>query len=79
VARGLDAYVAVDASGTFSETKRQAGLLRMMQAGVIVSDYATLMVEILKDNRRPEAGAVYGALDMPWATLVGQVASAMRK
>src|SRR5215467_7054747 len=29
VARGLDAYVAVDASGTFSETKRQAGLLRM--------------------------------------------------
>jgi nicotinamidase-related amidase len=79
VARGLDAYVAVDASGTFSETKREAGLLRMMQAGVIVSDYATLMVEILKDNRRPEAGAVYGALDMPWATLVGQIASVMRK
>jgi nicotinamidase-related amidase len=79
VARGLDAYVAVDASGTFSETKRQAGLLRMMQAGVFVSDYATLMVEILKDNRRPEAGAVYGALDMPWATLVGQIANAMNK
>jgi nicotinamidase-related amidase len=78
-ARGLDAYVAVDASGTFSETKREAGLLRMMQAGVIVSDYATLMVEILKDNTRPEASAVYGALDMPWATLVGQVAGAMRK
>ena len=79
VARGLDAYVAVDASGTFSETKRQAGLLRMMQAGVVVSDYATLMVEILKDNGRPEAGAVYGALDMPWATLVGQIASARSK
>jgi nicotinamidase-related amidase len=79
VARGLDAYVAVDASGTFSETKRQAGLLRMMQAGVVVSDYATLMVEILKDNGRPEAAAVYGALDMPWATLVGQIASATRK
>ena len=79
VARGLDAYVAVDASGTFSETKRQAGLLRMMQAGVIVSDYATLMVDILKDNRRPEAGAVYSALDMPWATLVGEITSTMRK
>jgi nicotinamidase-related amidase len=76
VARGLDAYVAVDASGTFSETKREAGLLRMQQAGVTLSDYATLMVEILKDNGRPEAGAVYGALDMPWATLVGQIASA---
>ena len=79
VARGLDAYVAVDASGTFSETKRQAGFMRMQQAGVILSDYATLMVEILKDNGRPEAGAVYGALDMPWATLVGQIASAYGK
>jgi hypothetical protein len=27
----------------------------MLQAGVIISDYATLMVEILKDNARPEA------------------------
>jgi nicotinamidase-related amidase len=74
VGRGLDAYVAVDASGTFSDTKHAAGLLRMLQAGVIVSDYATLMVEILKDNARPEAGAVYAAMDMPWATLVGQIA-----
>lgn len=76
VGKGLDAYVAVDASGTFSETKREAGLLRMLQAGVILSDYATLMVEILKDNARPETAEVYGALDMPWATLVGQIANA---
>ncbi|MFW6854272.1 isochorismatase family protein [Burkholderia gladioli] len=76
VARGYNAYVAVDASGTFSDTKRQTGLLRMQQAGVIVSDHASLMVEILKDNGSPKAGAVYAALDMPWATLVGQIASA---
>jgi nicotinamidase-related amidase len=76
VSKGLDAYVAVDACGTFSETKRQAGLLRMMQAGVILSDYATLMVEVLKDNGRPEASAVYGAMDMDWAKLVGQMAQA---
>jgi nicotinamidase-related amidase len=76
VGKGLDAYVAVDASGTFSETKRQAGLLRMLQAGVIISDYATLMVEILADNARPEAAAVYDAMDMPWAKLVGQIARA---
>src|SRR6202161_3925455 len=50
VGMGLDAYVAVDASGTFSETKRQAGLLRMLQAGVIVSDYATLVGGIPKDK-----------------------------
>ena len=79
VGKGFDAYVAVDASGTFSETKRQAGLLRMLQAGVIVSDYASLMVEILKDNARPEAGAIYRAIDMPWAKLVGQVAHAYGK
>jgi nicotinamidase-related amidase len=79
VGKGLDAYVAVDASGTFSETKRQVGLLRMLQAGVIVSDYTTLMVEILKDNGRPEAGEVYEAMDMAWAKLVGQIAHAYGK
>jgi hypothetical protein len=51
----------------------------MLKAGVILSDYATLMVEILKDNARPEAGAVYGAMDMPWAKLVGQIALAYGK
>src|SRR5437899_3800626 len=79
IGKGYEAYVAVDASGTFSDTKREAGLLRMQQAGVIVSDYATLMVEILKDNARPEAAAVYNALDMPWATLVGQISKAYGK
>jgi len=51
----------------------------MQQVGLIVSDYATLMVEILKDNARPEAGLVYGALDMPWATLAGQISEAYGK
>jgi hypothetical protein len=69
----------VDACGTFSETKRQVGLLRMMQAGVILSDYATLMIEVLKDNVRPEAGAVYAAIEMDWATLMGQIAQANAK
>jgi nicotinamidase-related amidase len=76
VAKGLDAYVAVDVCGTFNETKREVGLLRMMQAGVILSDYATLMIEVLKDNARPEAGAVYDAIEMDWAKLVGQIAKA---
>ena len=79
IGKGLDAYVAVDASGTFSETKRQTGLLRMLQAGVILSDYASLMVEILGDNARPEAKAVYGAIDMAWAKLAGQIAQAYGK
>jgi nicotinamidase-related amidase len=79
VSRGLHAYVAVDACGTFSETKHQVGIQRMVQAGVVVSDYTTLMVEILKDNGRPEAVAVYGAMDMDWAKLVGQISAAYSK
>jgi len=79
ISRGLDAYVAVDACGTFNDTKRQVGIARLMQAGVIVSDYATLMMEVMKDNNRPETGAVYGAIDMDWAKLVGQLAHAYGK
>jgi nicotinamidase-related amidase len=79
LSKGLEAYVAVDACGTFSDTKRQLGIARMTQAGVIVSDYATLMMEVMKDNSRPEAGSVYGAIDMDWAKLVGQLSHAYGK
>jgi nicotinamidase-related amidase len=79
LSKGYAAYVAVDACGTFNQTKREVGLLRMLQAGVIVADYATLMIEIMRDNGRPEAGAVYGAIDMDWAKLVGQLAQAHGK
>ncbi len=37
------------------------------------------MMEGMKDNGRPEAGAVYGAIDMDWAKLVGQMAQAHGK
>jgi nicotinamidase-related amidase len=76
---GYDAYAVIDASGTFSETKRVTGVLRMVQAGVIVTDYATVAVEMLKDNASPKAGDLYAALDMPWAGLVGQLAGAFAK
>ena len=79
VGLGYAVYAAVDASGTFSMTKRETGLLRMAQAGVIVTDYATTMVEILKDNASPLANDLYAALDMPFATLVGQIFAANAK
>src|SRR6201985_2594060 len=79
VGKGYEAYVPVDACGTFSQAKHEAGLLRMQQAGVILSDYATLAIEILKDNSRPDAGAVYEALAMPFVVLVGQIAEAYWK
>ena len=71
--KGYNAYVAMDASGTFNQTKRETGLLRLAQAGVVVADGASLMVEILADNAHAAAGEVYGALDMDWSVLVGQV------
>lgn len=75
VREGFEAYVAVDASGTFNVTKRETALVRLTQAGVVVADGASLMVEILADNASAEAGDVYAALGMDWATLVGQVRS----
>jgi hypothetical protein len=42
------------------------------------SDF-TAMSAILKDKTRPEAGEVYGAMDMGWAKLVGQIAHAYGK
>src|ERR1700751_1298219 len=39
VGKGLDAYVAVDAAGTFKETKRQVGVLRMLPAGGVASGH----------------------------------------
>lgn len=46
---------------------------------IIVSDYTTLMVEILKDNPRPVAGEVYAAVDISWAKHVGHLAQAYEK
>ncbi|HZZ50608.1 MAG TPA: isochorismatase family protein [Pseudonocardia sp.] len=78
-AQGFDAYAAIDASGTFWQAKREAGLLRMQQAGVILVDYASAMVEILADNADPLAAEAYAAMDMPFAVVVGQMAAAYTK
>lgn len=75
-AAGYDARVVLDASGTFTEAKRTAGLARLAGAGIPVMDYASVAVEMLGDNADPLANEVYGALDMPFATLVGQVSRA---
>ena len=73
VREGFEAYVAVDACGTFNLTKRDTALVRLSQAGVVVADGASLMIEILADNASNKAGDVYGALGMDWSILVGQV------
>jgi len=37
------------------------------------------MVEIMADNADPKANDVYAVLDMPFATLVGQMAAGLAK
>jgi nicotinamidase-related amidase len=76
---GYQPIIALDACGTFSAAKREAGLARLVTRGIEVSDYATLMVEIMGDNADPKALDVYAALDMPFAVLMGQVAQALGK
>lgn len=78
-AEGFQPIVALDACGTFSLAKREAGLARLATRGIEVSDYATLMVEIMGDNADPKALEVYAALDMPFATLMGQVAASFAR
>lgn len=78
-AAGYEPIVALDACGTFSHDKRQAGIARLGTLGIEVSDYATLIVEIMGDNADPKANEIYAALDMPFAVLMGQVASALSK
>lgn len=74
---GFHPVVVIDACGTFSHHKREAGIARLTALAIEVSDYATMMVEIMADNGDPKANEIYAALDMPFATLMGQVASAM--
>lgn len=74
---GFHPKIALDACGTFSAHKRQAGLVRLATLGIEVSDYATTIVEIMGDNADPRANDIYAALDMPFATLMGQVATAL--
>jgi len=70
LAEGFQSYAVIDASGGFSQTQVEMGILRMQQAGVIPVCYSNVAVEILADNAAPEAEAVYGALAMPFSGLV---------
>jgi nicotinamidase-related amidase len=70
LADGFQSYAVIDASGGFSQTQVDMGIVRMQQAGVVPVCYSNVAIEILADNAAPEAEAVYGALGIPFSTLV---------
>jgi len=70
IADGFESYAVIDASGGFTRTQVDMGILRMQQAGVVPVSYSNIAVEILADNAAPEAEAVYAALSMPFSGLV---------
>jgi hypothetical protein len=58
---------------------------RVVQQHFVVTDvnaggrHAGVSTVKRRNNSRPDAGAIYGAIDMPWAKLVGQIAQAYGK
>jgi nicotinamidase-related amidase len=77
LAAGYKTYVAVDASGVFSATQREVGKARIQQTGVIPVDYFSIICEIMATNADPLANDVYAALDLDYATLLGQITDAI--
>lgn len=61
VAEGYDVYAVVDASGTWDEVTRDAAMLRMSQAGVKVSSWASVLAEVMHDWRS-EQGYPLGSI-----------------
>jgi hypothetical protein len=54
-------------------------MFRLSQAGVKLGDYASLMCELLADNADPLAPAVYEAIDMPFVSLMEDLAKVWKK
>ena len=69
-AAGYDVCAAVDSSRHFSRNAAVTGVLRMLQAGVTVTNSGPIVMEMLNDNTDPKARDVYAALEMPHATLI---------
>lgn len=51
VAEGYDVYAVIDASGTWDDVTRDAAMLRMSQAGVKVTTWASVLAEVMNDWR----------------------------
>ena len=62
VAEGYDVYAVIDASGTWDEVTRDAAMLRMSQAGVKVTTWASVLAEVMNDWRSNHGYPLGGVL-----------------
>ena len=62
VAEGFDVYAVIDASGTWNKTVQEVTVQRLVQAGVKVTTWASVLAEIMNDWRSPQGEALGGVL-----------------
>lgn len=62
VAEGYDVYAVIDASGTWDEVTRDAAMLRLSQAGVKVTTWASVLAEVMNDWRSNQGYPLGGVL-----------------
>ena len=55
VADGYDVYAVIDASGTWDKTVEMCAMLRMQQAGIIISNWVSIAAKLQKDWTAPSA------------------------
>lgn len=71
MAAGYEVYVVVDASGTNSQLVEQAAMMRLTQAGAVMTSWVTLASELMNDWQTPE-GAKVGALYQKYSDWGGE-------
>jgi len=71
-AEGYDVYAVIDASGTWNKTVQEVTVQRLVQAGVKVTTWASVLAEIMNDWRS-EHGAGLGQVLAAHTTKYGYV------
>src|SRR5512135_368408 len=56
IREGYEVFVVTDASGTFSKSVRDAALMRMQQAGAVMTSWFAVACELQRDWRRDMEG-----------------------
>lgn len=75
---GYDVYAVIDASGTWSPTAELASMLRLTQAGAIVTNWIAVAAELKHDEDRETAPAMNKTFSehMDLYSFLGDIAAA---